>query len=121
MRLHVDRSSGVPPYAQIRDAIAVRIARGTLAPGERLPTVRALAEELEVVPNTVARAYRELEEAGLLVGKGRAGTFVTERLPVRPSDVELRLEVAARAFVTRARQLRVSDAAAIQAVRRAQR
>jgi len=121
MRLRIDRSSTVPPYAQVRDGMARLVERGTLAPGSRVPTVRSLADELGLVPNTVARAYRELEGAGLLVARGRSGTFVADRLPARPTDAERRLYDAARVFVTRARQLRVSDADAVRAIHRAQR
>lgn len=74
--VHVDISSATPPYEQVRGEIARRINDGTLAVGTKLPTVRGLATELGLAPNTVARAYRELEEAGLLETRGRAGTFV---------------------------------------------
>ena len=74
-------------------------------PGTRLPTVRALAGDLELAPNTVAKAYRALEDQGLIVGRGRRGTFVTDRLPKGSTDRELRLGDAADAFVRRGRQL----------------
>jgi len=54
-----------------------------MLPGDRLPTVRGLADTLGLAPNTVARAYRELEAGGWIVGKGRAGTFVADSLPRR--------------------------------------
>ncbi|MFU8839902.1 MAG: GntR family transcriptional regulator [Nitriliruptoraceae bacterium] len=74
--LTVDAGGETPPYAQIRDAIAGCAARGELRPGDRLPTVRALAVQLDVAPNTVARAYRELEQAGMVETRGRHGTFL---------------------------------------------
>lgn len=65
-----------PPFAQIRAGVLSLIAEGHLQPGERLPTVRELAGQLELAPNTVARAYRELEADGVLETRGRRGTFV---------------------------------------------
>ncbi|WP_412543640.1 GntR family transcriptional regulator [Longispora sp. K20-0274] len=67
----------VPPFEQLRAQILDQVRTGTLPVGTRLPTVRALAEELGIAPNTVARAYRELEHDGVLETRGRNGTFVT--------------------------------------------
>ena len=119
MRIVLDPGSRAPASAQLRDAIARRIRSGVLAPGERLPPVRVLAAELGLAPNTVARAYRELEAAGLLEGRGRHGTFVAERLRVPADERAVRLARAADAFVRRARQLGASRAEALEAVRRA--
>jgi DNA-binding transcriptional regulator YhcF (GntR family) len=121
VRIALDHVSAEPLSDQLSTALARRIHRGSLAPGARLPTVRALAEELELAPNTVAKAYRALEREGLIEGRGRRGSFVADRLPTRPSEAETLLGDAARAFVARARQLRAPDAAAMRAVRRAQR
>jgi GntR family transcriptional regulator len=121
VRIALDQGSPEPLSEQLATAIAERIHRGSLAPGRRLPTVRALAEDLELAPNTVAKAYRALESEELVEGRGRHGTFVVERLPVRPAKADALLDDAARAFVARARQLGVSDADARGAVRRAQR
>jgi DNA-binding transcriptional regulator YhcF (GntR family) len=96
---------GGPPFAQLRDGVRRRIERGALLPGDRLPTVRACAQDLGLAPNTVARAYRELEDDGWLVGRGRAGTFVADRLPTQPSDREAALAEAADAYRRRATQL----------------
>jgi DNA-binding transcriptional regulator YhcF (GntR family) len=74
--LRVDTTAGDPPYEQIRTQIAQQVASGALPPGARLPTVRALAETLGIAPNTVARAYRELEHAGVVSTRGRNGTVV---------------------------------------------
>jgi DNA-binding transcriptional regulator YhcF (GntR family) len=105
VRISLDRSSPEPLSDQLSTAIAERIRRGSLAPGTRLPTVRALAGDLQLAPNTVAKAYRALEDQGLIVGRGRRGTFVTDRLPRRFTDRELRLGDAADALVRRGRQL----------------
>lgn len=74
--VRVDAAAATPPYEQVRAQLAQRIADGSLAVGARLPTVRALAADLGLAVNTVARAYRELEDARLVVTRGRAGTFV---------------------------------------------
>ena len=76
MILRIDAASPTPPFEQLRLQIASMINVGSLVPGTRLPTVRALAADLQLAPNTVARAYKELEEAELLQTRGRAGTFV---------------------------------------------
>jgi DNA-binding transcriptional regulator YhcF (GntR family) len=76
MRLRVDSESAVPPYEQVRATLAAQINDRTLPVGAKLPTVRGLAAELGMAPNTIARAYRELEEAGLIETRGRAGSFV---------------------------------------------
>jgi GntR family transcriptional regulator len=80
-------TSGVPVYRQIIDQILGGIATGTLSPGVQLPTVRQLAVDLAVNPNTVVRAYRELEIRGVLSTQQGVGTFVTS-LPVKPDDAE---------------------------------
>lgn len=74
--LRIDPSSPEPPFAQLCSQIVEQVATGALRPGDRLPTVRRLAGDLGIAPNTVARAYRELEVDGILLGQGRAGTFV---------------------------------------------
>jgi len=107
-----------PPYRQVRAHIVSLIERGSLLPGERLPTVRASAEQLDLAPNTVARAYRELEDEGWIVGRGRAGTFVADRLPVRPAAPDEALARAAAAYLARAEQLGFDRAAAARALRR---
>ncbi|MDR7275921.1 GntR family transcriptional regulator [Catenuloplanes atrovinosus] len=79
MRIVIDPGADEPPYAQIRDAVAGQARDGMLPAGTRLPAVRALAGELGLAVNTVARAYRELEQAGLVETRGRHGTVVTAR------------------------------------------
>ena len=120
MRIRLDPSAHRPLSVQLRDGIAGRIASGRLAPGDRVPPVRELAAELGLASNTVAKAYRELESAGYLVGRGRHGTFVADVLPGPANDAEL-LEDAALAFAVRARRLGVSPERALRAARRALR
>ena len=73
----VDTASAEPPYEQVRRQIAEAVAAGRLVAGTRLPPVRHLAGDLGLAANTVARAYRELEQAGLVETRGRGGTVVT--------------------------------------------
>ncbi|HRA07822.1 MAG TPA: GntR family transcriptional regulator [Propionicimonas sp.] len=75
--IRIDSTLAEPPYDQVKRQVAALVASGELAPGDKLPTVRRLAADLSLAPNTVARAYRELETAGVLDTRGRAGTFVT--------------------------------------------
>jgi DNA-binding transcriptional regulator YhcF (GntR family) len=105
VRLSLPPGSRLPESEQLVGALRRRIDAGSLAPGERLPPVRALADELDLSPNTVAKAYRALERDGLLVTRGRHGTFVAERLPGLVPDRERRLAQAAEAFARRGRQL----------------
>jgi GntR family transcriptional regulator len=72
----LDPKSGVPIYRQIQDLIRYGVASGLLGPGEQLPTVRALAVELRVNPNTVIKAYSDLEREGILTTEQGSGTFV---------------------------------------------
>jgi GntR family transcriptional regulator len=75
-RFHLDLHSGVPVYRQIMDQVRGGIASGSLSVGDQLPTVRQLAVDLSVNPNTVVRAYRELELGGLLEAHQGTGTFI---------------------------------------------
>lgn len=110
------KDGAAAPYEQLRDAIRAKIERGTLAPGDRLPPVRTAATELGLAPNTVARAYRELEHAGWLEGRGRAGTFVPGTLPA-PDDPTVALRAAAGTYLRRARELGFGPEEATEAVR----
>jgi DNA-binding transcriptional regulator YhcF (GntR family) len=76
LQLRVDHSSATPPFEQVRDGLAAAVRAGELTPGDRLPTVRSLAAELGLAANTVARAFRELESAGVIETRGRNGTFI---------------------------------------------
>ncbi len=75
-QIFIDLATATPPYEQVRTQIASLIAVGQLMPGTRLPTVRSLAADLGVAAGTVARAYKELEAAGLVVTNRRQGTVV---------------------------------------------
>lgn len=112
-RLVVDPDGPVPPYEQIKQQVARQVADGRLRPGDKLPTVRGLAEELGLAPNTVARAYRELEAAGVVDTRGRSGTFVADDA----TSQEARR--AAAEYAARARSLGLADDDALALVRRA--
>jgi DNA-binding transcriptional regulator YhcF (GntR family) len=75
----VNARSAVAPFEQVRSQLAAQIGDGTIVAGTRLPPVRHLADDLGLAVNTVARAYRELEAAGLVETRGRGGTVVTAR------------------------------------------
>lgn len=79
MQIHITAQDGVPIYLQIVQQVKMLVAAGRLAAGEELPAIRTLAEQLVVNPNTVARAYRELELAGIVEKRRTAGTFVAEQ------------------------------------------
>ncbi|MEV1329068.1 GntR family transcriptional regulator [Micromonospora costi] len=115
VRIFVDLDSSVPPYEQVRGQLAELIGNGRLPVGTRLPTVRQLAADLNLAPNTVARAYRELEGAGLLETRGRNGTFVA---PGRDDALD-RLQRAAADYAVQARRLGVPPDAALGLVRAA--
>jgi DNA-binding transcriptional regulator YhcF (GntR family) len=107
----LDLDSPVPPYEQVRSQLAAQISHGTLAAGTRLPTVRRLADDLGLAVNTVARAYRELETAGLVETRGRAGTVVVDNDPARE-----RVRASAQAYAALARRLGLSTEEALQVV-----
>lgn len=108
--ISLDPAAAAAPYEQIRSQVTARVERGDLAPGTRMPTVRALAEELGIAANTVARAYRELEADGVLDTRGRAGTFVAG------DGVDAEARSAARAYAARVTALGLSPADALALV-----
>ena len=75
--LALDPDSTEPPFRQLKGQIVEAIRRGTLTPGTRMPAIRTLATDVVVAARTAAKVYSELEEAGMLEGRGRSGTFVT--------------------------------------------
>jgi GntR family transcriptional regulator len=98
----LDDGRGVPAYRQIIDQVTAGIARGLLKPGDQLPTVRQLAVDLSINPNTVIRAYRELEIRGLLETEQGTGTFVAQGKPEsRDGERERRLTQLLNDFLAR--------------------
>lgn len=101
-----------PPYGQVRRQITRQVEAGVLRPGDRLPTVRRLAADLGLAANTVARAYRELEQRGVIETRGRAGSFVSG------DRVQQEARAAAAAYVDRLRELGLPDSETVVLVRR---
>jgi|SRR6185312_10435501 len=99
----LDLRSGVPVYRQIIDQVLAGIASGALVPGDQLPTVRQLAVDLSINPNTVIRAYREMEIRGMLDTQQGSGTFISNRkVKVDGAERQRRLHQLAAEFVARA-------------------
>src|SRR2546425_10532863 len=114
----LDTSSGVPVYRQIQDQIRYGIGSGLLNAAEQLPTVRALAVELAVNPNTVIKAYSELEREGVLTTEQGSGTFVAAEQPVALSDEnrEAKLESLCLEFLAQAARYGFSSEDIVRAI-----
>ena len=118
MQIHISSHDGVPIYLQIVNQVKYLVASGRLAPGEELPPIRTLAEQLLINPNTVARAYRELELAGVVEKRRTAGTYVSgaasrlarrERLKIVSERID--------ALLAEARQMNIDTDALIELLR----
>jgi GntR family transcriptional regulator len=110
LMLQIDFRSGLPIYTQIVNQVQAQVAGGILQPGDQLPTVRALAEELRVNFNTVARAYRILDEARIISTQQGRGTYITEIPPPRVTE-RLRkesLEALTHRFISESLRLEFS-------------
>jgi GntR family transcriptional regulator len=118
VQIHLSRQDGVPTYLQIVNQVKLLVASGRLQAGEELPPIRALAEQLLINPNTVARAYRELETAGVVTKKSTTGTYVSgagsplarrERLKILTERID--------ALLVEARQLNVGTDEILELIR----
>jgi DNA-binding transcriptional regulator YhcF (GntR family) len=109
--VRIDVRAAGPLFDQLRTQVIDGVRDGRLSPGTRLPTVRELAGQLGLAVNTVARAYRELETAGIVETRGRFGTFVAR---VDPADAAM--ATAAHTYVSAARALGIDKVAALQYV-----
>lgn len=119
LTLHLDFHSGLPIYTQIVNQIQSQLANKIIKPGDQLPTVRALASELRINFNTVARAYRILDEARIISTQQGRGTYITE---IPPPEVEERLrhesiEALTQRFINEASRLGFSERDVSQMVR----
>ena len=112
--LTLDPDSPLPPFEQVRTQLAAAIDSGELQPSVRLPTVRTLAADLGLAVNTVAKAYRQLELAGLIETRGRQGTFVADA----PSAERVLAVQAARKFAQRMQELGIGKAEALAILQR---
>jgi GntR family transcriptional regulator len=106
-RFHVDGSSGVPPYLQLVHQVRQSLLLGYLQEGDRLPTVKDVAGDLVINPNTVVKAYRQLEHEGLAGGRPGLGTFITGSLSPDPPEAHRSLRASLE------RWLRDADAAGL--------
>jgi DNA-binding transcriptional regulator YhcF (GntR family) len=115
-RISIDHDSSVPPFEQLRSQVAALVAQGELAPGTRLGTVRQTAADLGLAVNTVARAYRELEADGVVVTRGRQGTFVRSGIMDGTSDSGAVARKAAADYVRAVRRVGLTRAEALRLV-----
>jgi len=110
LKIFVDTRSGVPIYKQIVRQVEKGVIGGLLKPGDQLPTVREVALELTINPNTVARAYRDLEQEGIIESIQGRGTFISGNLP-HPGmeDKEMIVKEKVEELIREARQLNISQ------------
>ncbi|MBI2927614.1 MAG: GntR family transcriptional regulator [Verrucomicrobia bacterium] len=109
MQLHLSPRDGLPIYRQIVNQVKYLVAAGRLAPGEELPPIRTLAEQLVINPNTVARAYLELERAGLVSKRHGSGTYVSDAgSPLKRAERLKLVTERADALLAEARHLEVA-------------
>jgi DNA-binding transcriptional regulator YhcF (GntR family) len=111
----IDEHAATPPYEQLRAQVLDGIADGSLPAGTRMPTVRALATQLGIAANTVARSYRELEAAGAIETRGRNGTFIALSTDAAAHAAQL----AAAEYAARVRALGVAPERALDYARTA--
>jgi GntR family transcriptional regulator len=104
-RLVVDLTDTAPPFEQIRRQVTAHVSSARLSPGDRLPTIRALATDLGLAPGTVARAYKELEADGVVVTRRRAGTVIAPTA----ASADLAVRRSASTLVSRARAAGLTD------------
>src|SRR5947208_6299223 len=115
MDIHISPHDGVPIYLQIVNQVKYLVASGRLEPGEELPPIRVLAEQLLINPNTVARAYRELELAGVVTKRRTAGTYVSDT--TSPLARRERLKIVTEridALLAEARQMHINTETLIE-------
>jgi len=105
----LNQTSGVPAYLQIVQQVEQALRMGSLTPGDQLPTVREVVAEIAVNPNTVAKAYRELEHAGLVEGRQGVGTFVLRRPYGPPPDEQARVAESLSEWIDKARAAGLDD------------
>jgi GntR family transcriptional regulator len=118
--LDVNRQRGLAVYLQIQTQIERRVAAGSLAPGDPLPSVRTLAKELRINPNTVVRAYRELEHLGLVETRHGEGTFVAAGAQ-RLARASALVEGHAAEYVRASKELGLTQTEAVAAIKAAWR
>lgn len=122
MQIQISTGAGVAIYRQIVNQVKYIVASGRLEAGDRLPSIRQLAKQLLINPNTVARAYRELEQEGVIETRQGAGTTVTDRaLPLARKEKVRILSERIDALLTEARQLGIDHDEIVRILERRQK
>ena len=109
IEFHLDARSGVPTYLQLVQQVKQALRLGILQPGDQLPTVMAVVGSLAINPNTVLKAYRELDLGGFVEGRRGQGTFVSSDLPPVPPDDVKALRSSLQRWIDRARAAGLDD------------
>jgi GntR family transcriptional regulator len=109
MQFRLDQRSGVPPYLQLVQQVTHALHMGILDVGDQLPTVKDVVSRVAINPNTVLKAYRELEYAGWVEGRPGVGTFVTRRPPGPPAGANLALTRGLERWIDKARAAGLDD------------
>lgn len=115
--LRLDPTDAVPLWKQLEEGLRRLMASGRLSRGSLVPSVREMAQTLQVNPSTIVRAYNALIEAGIFEARPGLGTFVSEKAAAHPRDVKLALETAADRFAGMAASLEVPAEEAVSALR----
>ena len=111
IEFHLDGRSGVPTYLQLVHQVRQAVRLGILAPGDQLPTVKAVVGSLAINPNTVLKAYRELDHDGLTEGRRGQGTFISSMAPAMPPDGIAPVRTALQRWLRQARAAGLDDEA----------
>jgi GntR family transcriptional regulator len=109
IEFHLDNKSGVPTYLQLVQQVKHALQLGILHPGDQLPTVKEVVGSLTINPNTVLKAYRELDHEGIAEGRRGQGTFVSSRLAPMPPDDLKALRSSLQRWIERARAAGLDD------------
>src|SRR3954469_23393504 len=110
IEFRIDSRSGVPPYRQLVHQVQQALRMGILHAGDRLPTVKDVVAQVAINPNTVLKAYRELEHEGLAEGRPGVGTFITRSLASESVAAHRRLQVELGRWIDKARSAGLDDA-----------
>jgi len=109
IEFHLETRSGVPAYLQVVQQVRQAVRLGILRPGDQLPTVKEVVAQLTLNPNTVLRAYRQLDLEGIVEGRRGVGTFVSEGAAPAPPDDREDLRPSLQKWITRARSAGLDD------------
>lgn len=109
IELRIETRSGLPAYRQIVQQVKDALRLGVLVPGDQMPTIRELVAQLAINPNTVMKAYRELELEGLIGGRPGQGTFVLQTLPGASPDNLEEMRASLKQWLARARELGLDE------------